>query len=270
MGDGSKNRRKTKRRAAEKKTKTSRLADLLKERAPMVLSPTGRAYALIGDTARACSSEEFVGWCASVFYSQYNDTISKGAISDVIRALGGSGLQTRPIHVRVGGERSRITLDLGSAAVAVSARGIAPAPDAVFSRPPGAQPLPTPVLPTSAMEAAGAVEAMRGVLGVEVRTWTACVAWLLAALRPEGPYPILYIRGEHGSGKSTLAKALLSLIDPRRPDMRALPRDPRDLAIVAEHAHVIGIDNLSAITGEMSDALCRLATGDGFSTRALA
>jgi energy-coupling factor transporter ATP-binding protein EcfA2 len=262
---------KARRLAAEndEKPKTSRLAELLKERAPMVLSPTGRPYALIGDTARACTSEEFVGWCAWVFYSEYNETISKSGIGDVVRALSGSGLQTRPIHVRVGGDRSRITLDLGSSAVAVTAEGITPAPDAVFARPPGSLPLPAPVPPGSATDAADAVEAMRGVLGVEGRTWTACVAWLLAALRPEGPYPILYIRGEHGSGKSTLAKALLSLIDPRRPDMRALPREPRDLAILAEHVHVIGIDNLSAITGEMSDALCRLATGDGFATRAL-
>jgi hypothetical protein len=104
---------------------------------------------------------------------------------------------------------------------------------------------------------------------VDRRSWIACVAWMLAALRPEGPYPILLIRGENGSGKSTLARAITSIIDPRRPDLRALPREPRDLVIRAEHVHVLTFDNVSTLSGDMSDALCRMATGDGFDTRAL-
>src|SRR5262249_33818679 len=40
------------------------------------------------------------------------------------------------------------------------------------------------------------------------------VAWLLAGLRPRGPYPVLGLHGEHGSAKSTLTKVLRALIDP--------------------------------------------------------
>lgn len=249
-------------------SKGERLAALLEERAPMVLSPTGRAYALVGSTARACESSDFVSWCASVFWREYREPISRGTVGDIIRALSGSGLPRRAIPIRVGGDLDRITLDLGEVALAVTARGVEAAPGEVFSRPPSTQALPEPVDP-GPTDAAAAMDELRGALGVDARAWAACVAWLLAALRPAGPYPILYLRGEQGSGKSTLGKCLVNLIDPRRPDMIALPREPRDLAIVAEHAHVIAIDNVSTIAGEMSDALCRLATGDGFTIRSL-
>lgn len=249
--------------------KAKRLATLIQQRTKLVLAPTGRKYALAGGVARPCDSEDFIGWCSSVFWQEHDEIVTKSMIDDVIRALGGSGLPTQPVPVRIGGDLSRITIDLGLSALAVTAQGVAPAPDAVFARPKGSLPLPAPQVPRNAAEAAAAMEDLRRVLGVEPRAWAACIAWLLAALRPEGPYPMFYVRGEQGSGKSTLARALLSLIDPRRPDMRALPRDPRDLAIRAEHVHVLGFDNVSTISGETSDALCRLATGDGFDTRQL-
>jgi hypothetical protein len=202
-------------------------------------------------------------------WKEHDEVVTKSMIDDVVRAVSGSDLPTRPIPVRVGGDLSRVTIDLGSSAIAVTAQGIRPAHDAVFARPKGTLPLPAPHLPETPAEAAQAMEDLRRVFDVERREWVVCVAWLLAALRPQGPYPILYMRGEQGSGKSTLARALVSLIDPRRPDMRALSRDTRDLAIRAEHVHVLAFDNVSAISGELSDALCRLATGDGFDTRQL-
>jgi hypothetical protein len=132
-------------------------------------------------------------------------------IDNVVRALGRSDLQTQPVPVRIGGDLSRITIDLGPSAspLAVTAQSIAPAPDAVFARPKGSLDLPPPHVPETTAQAAEAVDALRRVLSIEPREWAACVAWLLAALRPEGSYPILYVRGEQGSGKSTLARCFL-------------------------------------------------------------
>jgi hypothetical protein len=250
-------------------SQSQRLAELLVARAPMVESLTGRAYALIDGTAHACDSGDFRGWCAHVFWTEYRETIGDSAIRDVIRALTGGRLPTRPISVRVGGDMSRVLFDLGSSALAITAAGIGPDADAVFARPKGSEDLPVPVVPPSAQEAAEALEELRRIVGLQPRPWAACVAWMLAALRPEGPYPLLYLRGEAGAGKSRLASAILSIVDPRRPQTRALPRETRDLAIRAEHMHALGFDNISMIPLELSDALCRLATGDGFDTRAL-
>lgn len=50
---------------------------------------------------------------------------------------------------------------------------------------------------------------------------------------------------------------------------RTMPRDIRDLMIAAHNAHLLVFDNVSHISGEQSDALCRLSSGSGFATRKL-
>src|SRR5438309_11442769 len=48
-----------------------------------------------------------------------------------------------------------------------------------------------------------------------------------------------------------------------------VPRDERDLMIACKNSWVLGFNNLSSIPQWLSDALCSIATGGGFSTRAL-
>src|SRR5262249_36836984 len=88
-------------------------------------------------------------------------------------------------------------------------------------------------------------------------------------LLPKGPFPVLCLHGEQGCGKSTLARLLRLLIDPNAAALRSEPRDPRDLIIAASNSWVVSFDNLSHLKHWLSDALCRLATGGGFSTREL-
>ncbi len=96
--------------------------------------------------------------------------------------------------------------------------------------------------------------------------WTLVLAWLVAALRPTGPYPILLVHGEQGTAKSMLVRILRKFVDPNKADLRAEPRDTRDLAIAAANGWIIALDNLSHIEPWLSDALCRLSTGGGFAT----
>jgi hypothetical protein len=95
------------------------------------------------------------------------------------------------------------------------------------------------------------------------------VAWLVMALRPTGPYPILSFTGGQGSAKSTNVRVLGSLVDPTVPDVMKLPRDDRDLWVAATKRHVLVFDNVSWIEDWQSDELCRLATGGGTAQRTL-
>src|SRR5262249_20412689 len=99
--------------------------------------------------------------------------------------------------------------------------------------------------------------------------WRLLVAWLVATLRPTGPYPVLVVHGEQGSAKSTLERILRALVDPNKAALRTTPRDERDLVIAATNGWVIAFDNLGHLSKQLSDALCRLATGTGFATREL-
>ena len=95
------------------------------------------------------------------------------------------------------------------------------------------------------------------------------VAWLVGAFRPEGPYPILRVNGEQGSAKSTLCRILRELIDPNEALVRSAPNGERELIVSAQNAHLLVLDNLSLMPAWLSDSLCRLSTGGGFSSRAL-
>ncbi|RTL88154.1 MAG: hypothetical protein EKK29_05870 [Hyphomicrobiales bacterium] len=114
----------------------------------------------------------------------------------------------------------------------------------------------------------GYVDDMRRFVNVrDEDSFKAVVAWQLAALRPSGPYPVLLIQGEQGSGKSVLSRLLRSIVDPNLAPIRTAPKDEEDLLIAAKNGHLVALDNVSRIDPMMADALCRVATGGGFSTR---
>ncbi len=132
-----------------------------------------------------------------------------------------------------------------------------------FLRPKAMAALPRP-------QHGGRVDELRPLVNIKrEHHFRVLVAWLLGALRPRGPYPILCVQGEAGSAKSMLSRIARTFVDPNVSPLRTVPRDERDLAIASRGAHVIAYENLSGIPQWLSDALCRVSTGGGFSTRQL-
>ena len=174
---------------------------------------------------------------------------------------------TREVHVRVAADGGDIYIDLTDAdwhAVRVTSTGwsIVQSPPVRFRRSAGMQPLPFP-------ERGIPIDRLGPFLNVSANDFTLVVAYLLAALRPGGPYPILALIGEQGTAKTTFVRMLRSLIDPSTVPSSALPLSGRDLFIAAHNAHVQAFENVSKLSGPMSDYLCRLATGGGIRTRAM-
>jgi putative DNA primase/helicase len=111
---------------------------------------------------------------------------------------------------------------------------------------------------------------LRRLLGhLEDDTYILFVAWCLGALLPNGPYPVLVLGGEQGSGKSTVARLAQRITDPVHGDLLQPPGTDRDLIAAARANRVMSFDNLSGITAELADSLCRLATGSELGGRAL-
>ena len=48
-----------------------------------------------------------------------------------------------------------------------------------------------------------------------------------------------------------------------------MPRDEHSIALAAKNSRVLAIDNLSHLSGDQSDSLCRISTGGGLSARKL-
>jgi hypothetical protein len=140
-----------------------------------------------------------------------------------------------------------------------------------FRRSRGMLPLPTP---TSSIESRdgrdGLDDLLRNFINASDDGAVRLIgAWLVQALRPTGPYSVLLFQGEQGSAKSTAERLVRSLVDPSTAPLRTTPRNERDLVIAATNSWCVAFDNISTLQPWLSDAMCRLSTGGGFSAREL-
>jgi energy-coupling factor transporter ATP-binding protein EcfA2 len=88
-------------------------------------------------------------------------------------------------------------------------------------------------------------------------------------MNPDGPFPLLALSSEHGSGKSTLTTLLERIVDPNTTERLAAFKDADALFSTSLSRWIVPYDNLSKISDENSDHLCRLATGGGYTKRQL-
>lgn len=212
----------------------------------------------------------FRRWLAESYFNMYGRAAGSQAVQDALGVLEGRALfagSERDVHVRIAALGDAIYLDLGDPAwraVEITAGGwhVVVSPPVRFRRPKGALALPEP-LP------GGTLTALRPFVNITADDWPLLVAFIVAAFRPTGPFPVLNLLGEHGTAKSTTARAVRALVDPNRSPARAEPREGRDLAIAAANSWMVSFDNISRLPVWLSDALCRLSTGGGFSTREL-
>ncbi len=216
-------------------------------------------------------SKAFRHWLTGRYWRLLSSAPGSQAVQDALGVLAGRALHEgaeRPVYVRLAEHEGCIYLDLADPewrCVEISAAGwrVLTDPPVRFIRPRGVLALPEP-------QRGGRLDELRAFVNVATdEDWILLVAWMMAALRPSGPYPLLELNGEQGSAKTTTGKLLRALGDPNNCALRCEPHDVRDLMIAAANGHILAFDNLSYIPPWLSDALCRLSTGGGFSTREL-
>ncbi len=212
-------------------------------------------------------SARFNGWVARRFLEVYGVTVGQKAVDDARAVLSGIAADTvKQVYIRVANLGDIVFVDLGSRYVEISADGwqFTDKPPVPFRRPAGMLPLPEP-----AAQYEGRIEDTLGeVLGLSGNDLLLIIAWLIGAFNTRD-FPILVLNGEQGSGKSTVSEILKSVIDPAEVLLRAVPRDEQGLAVAAANSWTVALDNLSSVPDWLSDALCRISTGAGYSARKL-
>jgi hypothetical protein len=232
----------------------------------------------------------FRRWLVSQHFAETEQAVAAQAVTDAVGVLEGFALrdgEQRRVFVRFArGEDGRAWLDLGDStwrAVEITAGSwrVVDEPDVRFLRPRGLRALPVPerggsvdllfesidIVATEPLPPGSPTSLVLLLLQPEDRPLV--LAWLVAVLLAQPPYAIGALTGEQGAGKSTTTRTMRSLIDPAKAALRGPPRDERDLVIAANASGIVAFDNISTLPERLSDALCRLATGAGFSTRAL-
>lgn len=194
---------------------------------------------------------------------------SSSALADALNALEGEAMETnpQPLALRVAAHNGGLLLDLGRvdghvAHITPAGWSIVESSPVLFRRTALTSALPDPIAP-------GDLAPLRELLNIGDADWPLVLAWLVAALIPDLPHPVLLLLGEQGTGKSTATRNVLEVIDPSPAPLRALPRDLEQWVVTASSSWIVGLDNLSGLPAWFSDVLCRAVTGEGMIRRKL-
>ncbi len=93
--------------------------------------------------------------------------------------------------------------------------------------------------------------------------------YMVSMLFSDISHPISIIHGPKGSAKSTFGKFLKMVIDPSKPYILAMPRNPDEIIMQFNQYYFIVYDNASSISDEVSDQFCRAVTWEGSTKRRL-
>ncbi|MBP7232190.1 MAG: hypothetical protein KBA28_09685 [Syntrophaceae bacterium] len=258
----------------EDTTQAQRLIELAAD-AELFKSPDDQAFATFAVSGHretsALKSGRFRSWLKRKFYQETDRPPSSQPLQDAIGILESKAIfegATYQVYTRIAGNGGNVYLDLANQnweAVEITSSGwqVVQNPSVKFRRPKGMGALPYPAKD-------GNINLLKKYINLSSdNDFKLVVAWLIGALKQEGSFPLLAFNGEAGAAKSSGSEALKRAIDPASSPLRTLPSNERDLMIAGNNNWILAFDNVSTIPSWLSDALCRLSTGGGLSTREL-
>jgi hypothetical protein len=215
-------------------------------------------------------------WVQGLFYRETGEALSRQDTEQVIDALEATAIHEGPrlpVHVRVADLGDRTYLDLADDAwrvVEVNPKLPAPGYQVIpserapvrFKRPNGTEALPVPA-------PGGSLEELKNFIHTDAPGLALVSVCLVSAMTDRGSAVLLSFMGGQGTSKSTSTRIFQRLVDPRGGALRSAPKRDEDLAVAARNSWVVSYDNFSRISPDLSDSLCRLATGAAFTGRQL-
>ena len=152
------------------------------------------------------------------FYRETGSAPAPAAMDSALAVLEAQAVFDGPekaVHIRVAEHDGNVYVDLANAdweavEITPSGWGVVKDPPVRFRRRPGMQALPTPTR-------GGSLALLEPYLNISDRDgWHMLLAFLVGAMRPKGPFPLIVFQGEQGAAKSTAARVVRSLLDPSR------------------------------------------------------
>jgi hypothetical protein len=92
------------------------------------------------------------------------------------------------------------------------------------------------------------------------------MACRLMACMPGCTLPVEIFTGQPGTAKTGTTRMTVRWLGGK---MTQMPKDLKDWATIAGQSHCLGHDNVSALSAERSDLICRAASGDSWAARTL-
>ncbi len=217
---------------------------------PVALLMRGGKASLRGELARG-------------HFAEHGRVAPQQALADALVTLEGIAQEATPARLwqRVAEHEGAVWLDLGDATgravrIAGGSWSLETRPPVMFKRTPLTGALPEPGIGAQ-------VDDLWSWLNVTPNDRPLILAFIVAALVPDIPHPVLGLFGEQGVGKTTTAKVIVMLIDPGPVPYRKGPRDAEAWVTAAAGSWFVALDNVSTMPDWLSDLLCRAVTGEG-------
>ncbi len=215
-------------------------------------------------------SKDFKAWLSYLVWSSARTALTSTVIETAIRILEGYSLhegEQIELQVRIANHDGAVWYDLGNGkAIKITENQweIIDQPPILFYRHSHQQTQVTPI-------GGGNLEDIFKFMPEppDKNERILLLTWLVTAMFPNFPHPCLAVKGPQGSRKSTLFKLLRRLIDPSITELHSPQGEQKELVQLASHHYFLPLDNISHIKPDLSDALCRIITGEGFSKREL-
>lgn len=182
----------------------------------------------------------------------------------------------RQHHVfrRVGMKDDKIYIDLCNSQnefVEVDAEGyrIIKNPPVIFIRSEDVLPLPTP---EQGVDKEKVEQLMEFINCEDLNNFRLVICYIIHLFFPEnyaGAKVILALEGNAGSAKSTFTRIIKLLVDPSYNGLISTPQSIQDLYICAKSCWILALDNMSKVSQELSNALCKISTGATYTSRKL-
>ena len=216
-------------------------------------------------------STDFKKWISYQFWQKKEEAIGSEVINSAINVLEGFSnfnkeAKQHQLDVRVSQDERGFWYDLGnSRAVVVNNEGweIVKNPPILFKHLDHQKPQVDPI-------AGGNINDLLKFTNLKTEdSKLLFLVSVVASFIPNFPHPVLCFHGAQGSGKSTISAISKELVDPSTIGTLTAPRDINEFVQLASHHWFIPLDNISRLPILLSDLICRVITGAGFSKREL-
>ena len=251
-----------------------KLIDLVRSKCELFSDFEGKAYARFTinnhKEVYAIKSQEFTDYLQLWYWKDTQRAPSKTAFETAISSLSAAARfdgHKESIYTRVAQIEQTIYIDLCNdnwQVVEVSFDGVKVLDDSpvAFTRNNKMKLLPTPTIDSDYVNAKEDIKLILKHINIKEDQLPLVVGWLLMAKQnSKAAYPVLIVNGPAGSGKTTACEMLRELVDPNVANLVSQPKTS-ELRVVGAENHVLGFDNLSKVSPNFSDALCKIATGD--------
>jgi hypothetical protein len=241
------------------------LLHIARERTTFFHTASGDVYATIDGgeiLSVSTAAGELHDWLMDAFISENKRAPTASAVKNAIQALQAVARrrsERAEVYMRSAAIDNTIYIDLADDqhhVVEISASGWRIINDTPikFLRPTGMRPLPEP-------RQGGSIEQLRPYANLTDAGFILFTQLLIDALHQRVERPVGCLIGGEGRAKSSLAKVAQRLLDPRATDPGNPPTTVRELTVRARNGIVLIFDNLSTLSQDMSDAICRLSSG---------